>query len=412
MEFPRAARATFGGRAGSFLVVATIIAIGYALINSELFLRRYLSFVFKGYDPLTAPVTWYEPVQQLAHGSGATLPVAGAAARTIPDGLIDEVLAYAKAQGSLALIIARGGQIEVEAYWQGATRDTSFNAQSMSKTVLGMLTGFAIADGNLGIDDPVGRFLPEWADDPRGRITVRNLLQMSGGLAQIATDYRPVPWSRGTWQHFGNDFNAPILELELADPPGTRFDYNNNENNLLGLVLERATGRRYPEYLAEKLWVPLDLGPAAMYLDRPGGSVMKSCCILSRPIDWLKLGLLLRDDGRFAGRQVLPPGWAAAMATPAATNRNYGYQLWLAPSGLGQVSARPPADPRQWWLSEPYADPRTRAFLGFGFQHVWILPSIDTVVVRATRQWPTEPWDQSRIPNLLVRGLAAPVGTE
>jgi len=230
MEFPRAARATFGGRVGSILVVAAIIALGYALINNELFLRRYRSFVFNGYDPLTAPVEWYEPVQQLAHGSGTTLPVATQAGRTIPAEIIDAVLDYAETQGSLALIIARGDRIEVEAYWQGATRDSWFNPQSMSKTVLGMLTGFAVAEGSLGIDDPVGRFLPEWADDPRGRITVRNLLQMSGGLAQIATDYRPVPWSKGTWQHFGNDFNAPILELELVDQPGTRFDYNNNEN--------------------------------------------------------------------------------------------------------------------------------------------------------------------------------------
>jgi len=383
-----------------------VLGAGAWLIDNRLFVKRYVSFVAAGYDPQTAPVAWYEPQYPLRHGAGSTLPAAPPAERTIPAAAISQAVAYAEAQDSLALIIARHGRIELERYWDGADRETLFNPQSMSKTVGAMLTGIALAEGAIeSLDTPVERYLPEWRGDPRGRMTIRHLLTMSGGLAQIATDYRPVLWSRGTWQHFGTDFNGPILQLPLADPPGTRFEYNNNENNLLGLVLERATGTAYPEYLADKLWIPLDLGPAFMYADRPGGSVMKSCCILSRPIDWLTLGQLVLDEGWHAGRQVLPAGWVEQMLTPAATFPGYGFQIWLTVGITGQSSTSPPASTRAWWASEPYATDRIAVFLGFGFQHVWVIPELELVIVRANRVWPREPWDQARIPNLLIRAL-------
>jgi CubicO group peptidase (beta-lactamase class C family) len=141
-----------------------------------------------------------------------------------------------------------------------------------------------------------------------------------------------------------------------------------------------------------------------MYLDRPDGNVMTSCCIMSRPIDWTKLGLLLLTDGRYGDRQVLPPGWVAQMTTPAPTFDGYGLQIWLE-VGLDGSASEQPASPQAWWASETFASEDVVHFLGFGFQHVWVIPSLDMVVVRANRVWPDEPWDQSRIPNLLIRGL-------
>jgi CubicO group peptidase (beta-lactamase class C family) len=388
------------------LVLALVLGAGYWLVDHWLFIKRYATYIASGYDAHTAAIDWFEPLYPLPHGMGSVLPVADPP--TIPGRVLDEVLAYAESQDSMALIIARDGRLEVEKYWGGYTRESLFNPQSMSKTVVAMTTGIALAEGAIGsLDDPIGSYLDEWRDDPRGDITIRHLLQMSGGLAQISTDYRPVPWSRGVWQHFGVDFNGPILDLALADAPGTRFDYNNNENNLLGLVLERATGLPYQAYMGKHLWAAADLAPAFMYLDRPGGNVMKSCCIMSRPIDWVKLGQLLLDDGRLDGQQILPPGWAAQMMQPADTWDGYGYQLWLKVGVTGEASAEPPASPQAWWASEPFAREDVVQFLGHGFQHVWVIPGLQMVIVRANRVWPREPWDQSRIPNLLIRGLQA-----
>lgn len=386
------------------LALAVFAVLAWWWWDHWLFVKRYTSYVAGGYDALTVPVDWFEPLAPLAHGSGVPLPAAGSP--TIPQDLLDRVVAYADAQGSMALIIVRHGRIELEKYWPGYDRESLFNPQSMSKTLVAMAVGIAIGDGDIAsVDEPVASYLPEWRDDPRGAITVRNLLQMSGGLAQIATDYRPVPWSPAVWQHFNIDFNRPIFHLALVDPPGTRFDYNNNENNLLGLVLERAVGEKYQDYLGRRIWAPLDLGPAFMYLDRPGGNVMKSCCILSRPVDWARLGLLMLRKGELDGRQILPPGWVAQMLTPAATTDAYGYQIWLEPDVGANPYGDPPTSTRLWWASEPFASDDVYQFLGHGFQHVWVIPSLDLVVVRANQAWPREPWDQVRIPNLLIRGL-------
>ncbi len=371
-----------------------------------LFVKRYGSFVLNGYDAHTTPIEWFEPLASLSHGAGTVLPTAAAA--TIPQPVLDSVVDYADEQESMALIIVRHGQIELEKYWPGYDRESLFNPQSMSKTVLAMAVGMAITDGDIAsVDDPIDQYLEEWRDDPRGEITVRHLLNMSGGLAQISADYRPVPWSKAVWQHFNIDFNRAIFRLPLVDEPGTQFDYNNNENNLLGLVLERAVGESYQNYMGRRIWAAADLAPAFMYLDQPGGNVMKSCCILSRPVDWAKLGLLMLNDGRLGDKQILPPGWAKEMVQPASTTDVYGYQIWLKPDQGMNPYGDAPDSPRVWWASEPFASDDLFQFLGHGFQHVWVVPSLDLVVVRANRVWPKEPWDQTRIPNLLIRGLTA-----
>lgn len=384
-----------------------IVVIGaVAVVANWLFVKRYVTYLWHGYDAHTAPVEWFEPTAELTGGGGSTLPLARPENRTIPDVLLDELAEYAGEQDTHALIIVRHGLIELEQYWNGATRDTLFNPQSMSKTVVGMLTGIAIDEGHINsVDDAIGQYITEWADEPRGQITVENLLQMSAGLAQISSDYRPVPWSRGVWQHFGTDFDGWALSLPLKAAPGTEFEYNNNENHLLGLVVERATGVWYPEYLSAKLWRPLDMGAARMYLDKPDGTAIKACCIFSRPIDWVKLGLLVLNKGRFGDQQLLPPGWAEAMTTPAETNPEYGYTIWLGGPGLAEIGEDKKVLPNQWWSSERYATDVIYTFVGHGFQHVWVIPDLDMVIVRGTRVWPKRPWDQSRIPNMLWRAL-------
>ena len=390
-----------------WIVAGLLIVAAAWCLDQRLFLARYGSYLLEGYDPLTVPVSWFKPVYALAEAPAVDLPAAQAA--TIPAAALAAAADYAEAQGSIALLVARGGRVELERYWSGFDGDDLFNPQSMSKTVLALVLGIAIADGAINsVDDAIGTYLDEWRDDPRGAITIGQLLQMSGGLAQLATDYTPVPWSPAVWQHFGTDFNKAIFTLAQADAPGTHWDYNNNETNLLGIVIERATGRSYQAYLAEKLWQPLQLGPALMYLDQPGGNVMKSCCILSRPQAWLKLGQLMLDRGRYGGQQLVPAAWIDAMLRPAETNPGYGYQVWLGDGSLWDIAAEPPPpEVYTWWGSEPYAADDIYTFVGHGYQSVWVIPSQELVIVRGTRSWSAERWDTSRIPNTLVRALAA-----
>ncbi len=370
------------------------------------FAERFESYRDAGYDPLTTPVDWYRPVAVIRGGGPvppplAAVPVAG---RGVSTAALEAAAAYAEQQNSSALIVLRNGELQFERYWHGSGRESYFNPQSMSKTLLAMIVGIAVAEGHIGIDDPVGRHVSEWRGDPRGEITLRQLLQMSGGLAQISASYAITLDNPAVFQHFGTDFVAPILALPQADPPGTRWDYNNNESNLLGVVVERATGERYADYVSKRLWQPLGLADAKLYLDRDGGAPMFSCCVLSRPLDWALLGQLLLNDGRHGSRQIVPAAWVDAMRTPSGTNPGYGFQLWLGDYALAS-EREASANPNQPWSSTAFADPDTYSLRGFGYQRVWIMPSKRLVIVRAGRDWPPR-WDNSVIPNTIYRGAA------
>ncbi|MEL7029555.1 MAG: serine hydrolase domain-containing protein, partial [Pseudomonadota bacterium] len=163
------------------------LAMGAARADDQSVLElRLNSFMAGGYDPLTAPVDWYAPTETVDGAFAGDLATAAPGERTIATTALEAAAAYAETQDSLALIIVRGDKIELERYWQAAGRDTRFNPQSMSKTVIALLVGAAIADGAItSVDDPVNGYLERWSRDRRGRITLKDLLQMSAGLAQI-----------------------------------------------------------------------------------------------------------------------------------------------------------------------------------------------------------------------------------
>jgi CubicO group peptidase (beta-lactamase class C family) len=131
-----------------------------------------------------------------------------------------------------------------EVYFQGFRHDSTVSSFSVAKPVVSALVGIAIAQGRIGsVDDPVTRYLPELAHrDPRfGAITLRHLLTMSSGLADLDSyydlDLRTVA----------------VRDTRISEPAGRRFHYNNVNPVLLGMVLERATGRTVSAYLSERL---------------------------------------------------------------------------------------------------------------------------------------------------------------
>ena len=108
----------------------------------------------------------------------------------------------------------------------------------MSKSLLALAIGYALTQGDIkSLDTPISEYLPDLSKDRRGSITIKNLLQMSAGLEQISKDYSPYPWSRGVRQHFGTDFDYWVMQLQSIDPPGTKFEYNNNESNFLDQLI-------------------------------------------------------------------------------------------------------------------------------------------------------------------------------
>jgi CubicO group peptidase (beta-lactamase class C family) len=268
----------------------------------------------------------------------------------------------------------------------------------MHKTVLGLAFGLAQADGFVpDLDAPVSTWLKEWAGDARGRITVRQMLSMASGLAPLKYDLTAgTPYSRAL---LGADSTEVPLQLALADTPGQVFNYQSPISQLLGLVLERATGERYAKYLSRRLWQPLGAADAFVALDRPGGLARTASALMARPEDWLRLGLLFADAGRIDGKQVVPARWIEAMRTPSAANPNYGLHLWLA-SPHAPLRRYNSAVPVGVPAREPFGAADMVFFDGAGAQRVYVSAKEKLVIVREGTG--TLQWDDSALPNLVV----------
>ncbi|MEE4184254.1 MAG: serine hydrolase [Gammaproteobacteria bacterium] len=351
------------------------------------------------------------PDEEITGDGSYVLPTAPPAELTVDPAALAAMQDYAAEFGSHALIVVHKGVIQTEWYADHWTATDLTQSQSMHKTLMAVFVGMAIADGLIAsVDEPIGRWITEWADDPRGDITLRNLLQMSSGLAEYG--FKLNPFSDDLkWLNSGRSIE-PILRTPLADwEQGTRWSYNDINAELLGIIVQRVFGMRYSEVLQQRLWQPMGGERARVHTDSPGGRAYTSCCLAAPAMDWVRVGMLLLQDGVVNGRRLLPADWVAAMRTPSPAGSHYGYQVWLGyddePLGTGATDGRVGSSGAV--ATEPFTARDTWLLLGRGQQHVFIVPSAELVIVRlgpALGMQPIKPgFDVPRLPNLAVAGL-------
>jgi CubicO group peptidase (beta-lactamase class C family) len=322
--------------------------------------------------------------------------------RTIADDAISKAIAYAADTDSHALIVYHNDAIQLERYFFGHDRDSRTSTQSMHKSVLAMLVGLAIRDGFIAsVDDKAARYLPEWADDGRAQITIRQMLQQASGIEFPTVGFNPVG---GFFQlTLGGDITPVALHQPLVMEPGALFDYNSVNPQNLGLIIERATGRRYAEYLSQALWRHIGAPEAFVQLDSDDHRMARTfCCLHATPRSWLHLGLLHLNAGRFNGNQVVPEGWMRDIATPSPRNPNYGLLTWLGTEHQEERYYNRKTSTHASH-SEPFAAPDVVYFDGFGGQRVYIVRSLGLVIVR-TGALATN-WDDAYLPNTIIRGI-------
>ncbi len=344
----------------------------------------------------------YTPAETVRGGGGKAVPTATPVQAGIADAAIAAAKAYAESKGSFALLIARDGRLVSETYWQGYTPASRFSTASMHKSVMALSFGVAIGQGRIALSDPLGRWLPEWADDPRGRITLAQLLAMTSGLGTAPA--RPGdPASAATQLMFGDDLRAAALRFEALAPPGQEFAYANVNSQLAGMALTRAVGERYADWLSRTLWKPMGASDAALWLDRPAGTPHLFCCLQATPRDWLRVGELIRLRGKVGMRQIVPSTWIDTMTAPSPLNANFGLHLWrgtpFAPvRRYGKTVALTVA------ASAPMRRDDVYYIDGAAAQRVYVIPSAGLTIVRIGK--PALDWDEAALPNAILAGLA------
>jgi CubicO group peptidase (beta-lactamase class C family) len=314
------------------------------------------------------------------------------------------------------LLVLHRGKLQYEAYWEGSNAETPVYSFSMHKTVVGMMVGFAIADGKIGsVEDPAAKYLPEWSDPEHSQIRIKHLLQMSSGLESM--QYGDNPFSKHQRRQIGTDLERTALSFDVQEPPGQRFDYNGINPTLLVMIIERTTGRRYADYLSEKLWKPLGNRTAHVWLDHEKGLVFAATSLFATPRDWLRVGIMMLDHGRVDGREVLPEAWFRQMITPSPTNPVYGDLTWLGFNSSGAVSVLSKGLARYNTVDQKatseLASRNLICFDGLGGQRVYVFPDSELVIVRTGVL--NGGYEDPTLPNLLLAGVTpmntAPNGT-
>ena len=258
-----------------------------------------------------------------------------------------------------SLIVSRRGEILVERYYNGARATRLANIKSAAKSIISALVGVAI-DRRLipGTGTPIVQYFPTLAKDrepAKQKITVEDLLTMRSGLETTSNrNYGAWVQSRNWVQH--------ALARPLLSTPGSEMDYSTGNTHLLSAILTKATGKSTWQFASEQLAVPLGFTLAQWPRD-PQGIYFGGNDMLMTPRQMLAFGQLYLDRGRVKGRQVVPESWIDRSFITRArsfwSGQEYGYG---------------------WWMRE-LGGHRAYFAWGFGGQYIFVIPSLDLVIV-------------------------------
>ena len=267
---------------------------------------------------------------------------------------------------TVAVLAIRNDSILYEFYWDGYSDSSLSSSFSMAKSITSLLIGAALKEGKIhSLEESVGNYLPEFRTGDKAKVRIVDLLTMSSG-SNWDESYAN-PFSVTTELYYGHNAYKVATEVSIVHPPGTLHYYKSGDSQLLGLLLEKATGKSLSAYASEKLWQPLGAEHAALWsTDQVGGSEKAYCCFNSNARDFARLGQLMLDSGRWNGNEIIPMDYYQHSIKPCMIPDAqgircdyYGYQWWITPGRPGIFYAR--------------------GILG---QYVIVIPSKKTVIVR------------------------------
>jgi CubicO group peptidase (beta-lactamase class C family) len=231
----------------------------------------------------------------------------------------------------VGLLVLHEGAIALERYARGNTPDTPWYSFSVAKSIVSMLIGAAVADGFIAsVDAPVADYIPLLKGTAYESVTIRQAMQMASGVAwdeNYADPKSDIAQTGGT----ALDRLRYLLRKPKAADPGSTFNYNTEETNLVGAVARAAVGNNLSEYLSEKIWKPFGMERDAHWLLlSEGGAEHGGCCLSATLRDYGRVGLFAMRGGRLAdGHQMLPPRWMEETTSPSPANAGYGQLWWL-----------------------------------------------------------------------------------
>ena len=257
-----------------------------------------------------------------------------------------------------ALIVSHNGNIILEQYGNGYSKTDFVTSQSIAKAFYAVLFGVAIEKGLLDdLDQPISDYLPEWKNDKRGEITIRNLLEMKSGL------YRSESWNEEMFLSRNNlDF---ALSVELVKEPGEIFEYNNVNTALLGPVIEKIYNASPHEVLKKEILNPLEITEYGLWKDHSLNDITFHGIDLA-PLDFIKFGQLYAQKGSWEGKQLVNKAFMEQSMQPISAGPGELYGM--------HTSIRKMSENKRLLVKE-----------GFNGQYLFVIPEENLVAVKFTK---------------------------
>jgi CubicO group peptidase (beta-lactamase class C family) len=319
--------------------------------------------------PLKAPA---QPFHFLRKPQDSRVRLGFSRLEYLPGKKVEDLDAFLRKTATTSFLVIQNDALLYQNYFNGYAPDSIVTSFSVAKSFTSTLVGIAIEEGLIGgVSDRITKYLPELAkqDERFSRISIRDLLTMASGIRYEET--QPRFDNRVTY--LDPDLRRAALEkTEIMEAPGQHWLYNNYHPLLLGMILERVTGKTVTEYLQQKLWTPLGMeysGSWSINRDNSGLEKMESG-INGRAIDFAKLGRLFLNGGNWDGKQIVPESWVEQATQPDPKpggfyedNPNFYYRYF-------------------WWGIKRPGGKSDFYALGNKGQYIYVSPQKNLVIVR------------------------------
>ncbi|UZR92764.1 serine hydrolase domain-containing protein [Chondrinema litorale] len=270
-----------------------------------------------------------------------------------------------------SLIISRDNGIVLESYFNGYSRTSKHEFQSVTKSIQALLVGIALKEDFIkSIDEPIINYLSrykniDWSEG-KDKITIRHLLEMTAGLS----------WNEGevTYQSLENHSNMLAwsgnwIEFALGRPmlykPGEVFQYSSANPIIISAILNEVTGMLHEEFAYKYLYKPLSITDFNYHRSINDNSILAD--VEMCPIDMAKIGLLVSNKGKWEGEQIVSSEWATEILEEHVHFKEdavkYGFCWWI--DSINCYS-------KQFKLYYAW---------GYGSQHIFIIPELSLVMV-------------------------------
>lgn len=295
---------------------------------------------------------------------------------------------YSAQRGGSAVLVMQNGKIIFEDYHNGADENTATHIQSATKGFWAVLTAAAIEDGLIsGYNEVIADTITEWQNNAvhpgKNQITLSHLVSLTSGLSQ------DVAYIQGEKPLAKDIYRYAVNSLRLTYRPGTQFVYGPSHYYAFGEFLRRkllqhGIDQDPLEYLDARVFQPIGLEYQSWIHDEAGNPHIPNGCFIT-PRNWVKLGQLLLQRGNWNGKQIVAKDLIDALFVPQGVNAGHGVFLWLnLPGGepsAGQAARKAPENSAGGFIFHA-GYPDIIACLGAGTNRMYIIPSLNAVVVR------------------------------